>query len=111
MTRRTGPVPVAFAGAVAFLALFAGLALQVRGGADPVLGAGRSVPTAAPRRVLLRRVIERRVIVRVVPAQVASAPASAPTITTGPRVGSAPAVSSAPAPAPAPAAPPTTRSS
>jgi hypothetical protein len=110
MTRRGGLLPVAWAGGVAFLAVFAGLALQVRGGSDPVLGAGRGESAAvAPRRVLLRRVIQRRVIVRVVPAPLEPASGSAPVTTTGPVASSTPPVSSAPAPAPA--TPPTTRSS
>ena len=63
-------MPVAWASAAAFLAVFAGLAFQLRQGRDPVLGAGHDGASAvvAPRRVLLRRVVKRRVIVRVIPA-------------------------------------------
>ena len=40
MTRRAAAAPVAWVAGVAFLALFAALALQLRHGRDPVLGAG-----------------------------------------------------------------------
>ena len=119
MTRRVAAVPVAWVAGVAFLALFAALALQLRHGRDPVLGAELAAPVAvAPRRVLLRRLVVRRVIVRVIPAASAPAPsapvtAGAPPTAVTPATTSAPVVTSspAPAPAPAPAAPPTTRCS
>jgi hypothetical protein len=107
MTRRSGGVPVAWASGAAFLAVFGGLALQLRHGRDPAIGRGdRSAAAVAPRRVLIRRVIERRVIVRVIPASrgpaaPTSTPASAPVVTTTAPAAPAPA-QAAPAPAPAP---------
>ena len=78
MTRRPAAVPVAWASAAAFLAVFAGLAFQMRQGRDPVLRAGHDGASAvmAPRRVLIRRVVKRRVIVRVIPAEPAAGTAS-----------------------------------
>jgi hypothetical protein len=123
MTRRIPALPVVWVAGAAFLALFAGLAMQLRHGHDPVLGAGRTEAAAAvvPRRVLVRRIVERRVIVRVIPAPTAPAApsaAGAPTATSVPwstssaaqALGPAPAPAPV-APAPAPAAPPVTRSS
>ena len=84
MTRRVAALPVAWVAGIAFLALFAALALQLRHGRDPALGAGprrrgarrgRSAPGA------LRRIVVRRVIVRVIPA--ASAPAPSAPVTAG----------------------------
>jgi hypothetical protein len=119
MTRRSR-LPVLWASGAAFLGLFAALAVQLRLGHDPALGAGRAAPPASPRPVLIRRVIERRVIVRVIPAA-SSDPAqptaggsasarravvSAPVVT-----GSASPPAPAPAPAPAPTPAPVTRAS
>ena len=112
MTKRPAAVPVAWAAAAAFLAVFAGLAFQMRQGRDPVLRAGHDGASAvvAPRRVLIRRVVKRRVIVRVIPAEpgAGGAPtgtstplASVPVVTSSPTT-----VAAAPAPAPAPAPPP-----
>lgn len=119
MTRRATARRVAVAASAAFLAVFGGLATQLRQGHDPAVGAGQAAAPAvvAPRRVLLRRIIERRVIVRVVPAQATAATpqstAATPASPSAPVAG-APVVTSSPAPAAAPApapAPPVTRSS
>jgi hypothetical protein len=110
MTKRPAAVPVAWASAAAFLAVFAGLAFQMRQGRDPVLRAGHDGASAvvAPRRVLIRRVVTRRVIVRVIPAEPAAGGAPTGTATPSvPVVTSSPTtVAAAPAPAPAPASPP-----
>jgi hypothetical protein len=112
MTRRATARRVAVAASAAFLAVFGGLATQLRQGHDPAVGAGQAAAPAvvAPRRVLLRRIIERRVIVRVVPAHsTAATPASPSAPVAGPPVvTSSPAPAAATAPAPAP---PVTRSS
>lgn len=94
--RPIGPLPVWTAAAGAFCVALAALALQVRAGADPALGAAKpaapaQVASARPE-VVVRRIEERRVVTHVV-----DPPASRPAGGTG----SAP---STPAPAPAPAA-------
>lgn len=120
---------VAWVSACAFLAVLALLALQMRRGRDPMLGAAAGAKRQAPRRVLVRKIVQRTVVVHLVPAPdpvaaggdaVAASGGgsySAPVAASG--GGSAPAVSSsaaapaaAPTPAPAPAAPaPVTRTS
>ncbi len=110
MTRQ--PLPrarvVVVATLVAFAALFALLAFQLRSGRDPALGSVATARATAPpqKRVLVRKLIVTRVVVHLpeedevapvvrtttVPAAPASAPAPAP----------APAAAPAPAPAPAP---------
>ena len=119
--RRPSPLPVFWAAAVGFIAVFAGLALQLRAGHDPALGAAKSA--AEPqRRVLVKRVIQRRVVVHPAPADDggddAPAPVALPAGTPAPAATTAtpaaPAVQPAPAPAapaPAPAPAPVTRSS
>ena len=106
-TRRRRTVPVGWYALAAFLTVLAALAIQLREGRDPSLGAaaGSSAPVA-PRRVLIRRVIRRTIVVHVIPAP-SSAPAPAagsPTITSSPVVTAGP-----PPPAPVPA--PVTRTS
>jgi hypothetical protein len=121
--KRPGPLPVAAATLATFLVLVTLLAMQLRSGRDPALGAGpgASAAQAAPKRVLVKRIVRRKVIVRLIPSEtsggapVAAGGAAAPA-TAG--AGAAP-VTSAPAPAaaapaaaPAPAAPaPVTASS
>ena len=96
----------AFAAAVAaFLVVFTLLAVQLRRGDDPVLGATAAPP--GPKRVLLKRVIKRKVVVTVRPAK-APAPDPAPVVSSSAPSSSAPA---SPAPAPAPSPPVATRSS
>ena len=105
MTRRATVRPVVWASsAAAFLAVFGGLAVQLRHGHDPAVGAGHAAApaVAAPRRVLHRRIVERRVIVRVVPAQSTAATSASPSapVAGTPVVTSSPAPPAAPAPAP-----------
>jgi uncharacterized membrane protein YgcG len=62
--RRDGLVHVLTASAAIFMALFAFLAVQMREGKDPALGARKVADVQAPRRrVTVRRVIEQRVVV------------------------------------------------
>jgi hypothetical protein len=68
------------------------LALQMRAGDDPAIGAGAAQPAKPPRPVIVRRVIVRRIVEE---PEAASSGSAAP-------AQSAPA---APAPAPAAAAP------
>ncbi len=101
--RKPGPLMVIASSLGLFLAITALLALQLRAGADPALGAGEPLAAAAPaapkviirRRVIVTRVVEHRPSRRA-RAVAAATGAPAPTNT-------APA-----APAPAPL---TTRSS
>ena len=107
MTDRSRSLPVAAVAAAVFLVVLVYLALQVRAGRDPALGAMKPAATA-PRQVIVRRIIVRRVVVddaplargsdggaastsAPVPAQSAPTPAAAPAQTPA-----------APAPAPAP---------
>lgn len=83
---RPRPAVVAVPALAAFFALFGGLALQMRQGGDPALGAGK--PNAGKHKILVRRTV----ITREAPA-------------TESDQGSAPPASAPPAPAPAPAAP------
>ena len=85
--RKPRAVPVVLTAVAAFLVVFTLLAVQMRTGHDPALGATvASTKTPAPRRVLVHRVVERRVIVTVRPAAEddegapaqSAAPASAP---------------------------------
>jgi hypothetical protein len=104
-------LPVVTGAAATFCAALIYLALQVRAGADPAIGAG--TPQAqAPQRVVVKRIVVRRIVEvprggaapggsttatssgAAVPAVRTSAPAPAP---------AAPAAAPAPAPAPAPA--------
>ncbi|MFN8173811.1 MAG: hypothetical protein U0T02_01965 [Solirubrobacteraceae bacterium] len=96
----------------AFFALFGGLALQMREGSDPALGAGS--PAARKHTVLVRRTVRRTVVTHVVPATGAGTAAAGSSSGSGssappPGAGSsnaAPAAST-PAPAPPPAPAPT----
>jgi hypothetical protein len=85
------PVPAIAAGLFCLLLTY--LALQVRSGNDPAIGAGQQHP-AQPRQVIVRRVVVRRIVD-------ASAPRSAPPV----------AKPSAPAPAAAAPAPAVSRGS
>lgn len=107
---RPGPLPVVAATLAAFLATLAFLAVRVRTGHDPALGAmAASAPAPPVRHVLVRRLVERRVVITIKPApQGGSAPVTsgaAPQIAAS---SSLPAAAPAPAPAPPPVA---TRSS
>jgi hypothetical protein len=121
--KRPGAWPVAAATLGTFLVVIAVLAIQLRNGDDPALGAGQ--PAAQPaKRVLVRRIIKRVVVTRVIPSpgttsggggsvagggagQPASAVQAAPARPSPAPVAAAPA----PAPAAAPAPAPVTRSS
>ena len=106
MAERRGGFPVFALVGSAFCVVLTFLALQVRAGQDPAIGAGAA---AEPRPVVVRRVIVRRLVEPAAPAARAPA-ASAPE-----PAASAPAPEpAAPAPAPAPApepAPVTTQAS
>ena len=96
--RRTGALPVVAAAAALFCLVLVYLALQVRAGLDPAIGAGHQAQAQVPRQVVVRRVIVRRVIVDPPKAR-RPAPAAV----------SAPARGWRPRPAPAPAAAPAPR--
>jgi hypothetical protein len=87
MTERSLGTVVVTAAAALFCAVLIFLALQVRAGRDPAIGAAK--PQAA-RQVIVRRIVVRRVVEDDAPAPAApSAPPAA-------------SVPAAPAPAPAP---------
>ena len=98
MTDGPGGLPVLAAVGSAFCVLLTFLALQLRAGGDPAIGAGEPVarPETVVRRVVVRRVVDRA------PDRAGSPPSPAPA--------SAPVAAPVPAPAPAPA-PVTTRAS
>jgi hypothetical protein len=115
-TDRSRDVPVAAIAGALFCLVLIYLALQVRAGADPAIGAGHQAAAKPARQVIVRRVILRR-IVELDPALAAgggaasgaggpgAAPAvgggSAPTPAAAPAAAApAPAPSAAPAPAP-----------
>jgi len=100
--RRAGPAGLMLWSLAGFFALLAVLAVQVRAGEDPALGAAETPAAAAPaRRVVVHRVVLRRVVVTD-PAPRRSVASGGP----APRGGTAPAapapVAAAPAPPPAP---------
>ncbi|MCW3010991.1 MAG: hypothetical protein JWO90_1395 [Solirubrobacterales bacterium] len=108
MADRTG-LSVLTAAATLFCVVLLGLALQMRAGRDPALGAGPAPAPPEPRIVVLRRVEVRRVLPRPV-ADANAAAAGAPTAPGSAAASGVPAASgasSAPiaAPAPAPTAP------
>jgi hypothetical protein len=89
-----------------FCVLLVYLALQVRAGEDPAIGAGPQAQAPAPRPVLVRRVIVRRVV-EVAPKTAAGPAGGVPAA--GPSGGAVPSgggSASPAAPAPAPAAAP-----
>ena len=92
------------------LATAAGLAFQMRAGADPALG-GEPVVAAGPRPVIERRVVITRIVEH--RPRGGAAPTAAPAVSEPAAPAPAPAVATpAPAPAATPApAPLTTRSS
>lgn len=96
----TVPVPVATIAAALFCAVLIYLALQIRAGQDPAIGAGHQAAAAAPyvvvRRLEIRRIVEEE------PARGgSSAGAPAASVASAP-VAFAPAPAPAAAPAPAP---------
>ena len=69
--------PVAAIAGGLFCLILIYLALQLRAGNDPAIGAGTQTPTAqGPRKVLVRRVIVRRIVAGDAPP--APAPAAPP---------------------------------
>jgi pyruvate dehydrogenase E2 component (dihydrolipoamide acetyltransferase) len=110
-----GGLPVVTAAGGLFCIALVFLALQMRAGDDPAIGAGAAQPAKPPRPVIVRRVIVRRLV-----EEPAAAPDAAPSTGAAPSTAAAPAASApaaaaepaaaAPAPAPAPA-PATTQAS
>ena len=108
-----GGLPVVTAAAGLFCVALVFLALQMRAGADPAIGAGAAKPAPQPRQVIVRRVIVRRIVEEPTgapdtapagsQAPVQGAPAAA-----APAAQAAPAAPASPAPAPAPAPAPVT---
>jgi hypothetical protein len=91
MTERSGGMAVVTVAGAVFCVVLIFLALQIRAGRDPAIGA-KTQTAQAPRQVIVRRIIVRRIVEEDAPA--APAPAASQ---------SAPAASqAAPAPAPAP---------
>ena len=105
MTERRFGLPVVGIAAGLFCLMLIYLALQVRAGSDPAIGAEKPAETAeVPRDVLVRRVIITRVIEEppVAAPSTQAAPVTAAVSAAAPAAVSAPAPA-APAPAPAPA--------
>lgn len=112
----SGLTVVTAAGAL-FCVLLIWLALQVRAGADPAIGAGTQAPVQQPRQIVVRRIVERRIVEEPAPAAggaggpAIAAGAGGPAPAAGPTPAAAapaatdpaPAASAPPAPAPAPA--------
>jgi hypothetical protein len=101
MTDGRRPIPVAAIAGGLFCLVLIYLALQVRAGNDPAIGAGSQTAAASqPRQVIVRRVIIRRIVEEDAPASARPAGGSGPA-----PAASAPATAAPPAPAAAPAAP------
>jgi hypothetical protein len=85
MTERTLGVAVVTAAAALFCAVLIFLALQLRAGRDPAIGAAQ--PQAAPRQVIVQRIIVRRIVEADSRAPVAATsappPAPAPVVSRG----------------------------
>jgi hypothetical protein len=101
--KRPGAFPVVAATVATFLVVIALLAVQLRNGEDPAIGAG-SAAAPAPKQVLVRRIIKRKVIVRVIPRE--SQSGGGGSLATDGALGAAPAVQAAARPSPTPAAAP-----
>jgi hypothetical protein len=97
MTDRRQGIPVAGIAVAVFCVLLIYLALQMRAGSDPAIGAGeQSAAAEAPRRVLVRRIIVTRVV------EEDDAPAAdGPTPAARTQAASAPSAAQPPAAAPA----------
>lgn len=93
MTDRSRGAAVATVAAALFCVVLIFLALQIRAGRDPAIGAGTQTAAQAPRQVIVRRIIIRRIVEDDAPA--ASAPAASRPPTSAP---AAPAAPVAPAP-------------
>ena len=107
--KKPGPFPVIAGSLGLFLATAAGLAFQMRAGADPALGGEPVVLAAGPRPVIERRVVITRIVEH--RPRGGAAPTAAPAVSE-PAAPAPAAATPAPAPAGTPApAPLTTRSS
>jgi hypothetical protein len=107
MTERPRGVPVAAIAGALFCVVLIYLALQIRAGADPAIGAGHQAAAQPAREVIVRRVILRRIVE--LPAAAGASPAGASGAVAAPPTGSgrtASAPARAPAAAPPAAAPP-----
>jgi len=80
MSERLGSFPVVTAAGALFCVALVFLALQMRAGADPAIGAGSKAEAANARPVIVRRVIVRRIVEEAPggPAPTAPAPRAAP---------------------------------
>ncbi len=97
-TDRSSGLPVATVAAALFCIVLIYLALQIRAGQDPAIGAMKPPATSA-RPLVVRRIVIRRIVEQAAPATVGGqAVATAPIGSSAP-VAAAP-VTSAPAPAP-----------
>ncbi len=104
MTDRVGSLPVVTAFGAVFCVALIFLALQMRAGDDPAIGAGPKAAAvqSAPRPVIVRRVIVRRVVEEAPGTpRAAAAPGPAPAASAPAPTAAAPDAA-APASAPAP---------
>src|SRR6476661_8778179 len=92
----TDRLPIGWLSFGAFVVVLGFLALQLRDGHDPALGAANA-PVPKTRRVLVRRIVRRVVVVHVISAPTAAAAPSAPVVSTA-----TPAAAPVPSPSPAP---------
>jgi hypothetical protein len=100
MTDRSGGLPVATIAAALFCVVLIYLALQVRAGQDPAIGAGKPAGSP-PGQVVVRRIVVRRIVEQPTAATSAGGVAPAASAPTASSTVAAP-VAVAPAPAPAP---------
>jgi hypothetical protein len=105
MTDGRRRIPVAAIAGGLFCLVLIYLALQVRAGNDPAIGAGSQTAAAPqPRQVIVHRVIIRRIVEEDAPASARPAAGSGPAPAASSPAPAAPAAAAAPAaPAPAPA--------
>jgi hypothetical protein len=99
MTDRSRGLPVATITAALFLVVLVHLALQVRAGRDPAIGASKSAANV-PRQVIVRRILVRRVIKDDAPRAPRAAAPAQPAATPSPAAAPAPVPAKAPPPAP-----------
>ncbi len=112
MSERARSLPVVSAAGAIFCVALIFLALQMRAGDDPAIGAGADgVAQASPRPVIVRRVIVRRIVEEAPSAPAGAAPSAAAPAATAPAAPTAPAPAAPAAPAPAAPAPVTTQAS
>jgi hypothetical protein len=104
MTDGKRQIPVAAIAGGLFCLMLIYLALQVRSGNDPAIGAG--TPTAAapaPRQVIVRRIIIRRIVEEDAPRTARRATGTGTAAASAPAPASSAPAPAAPGPAPAPA--------